>query len=104
MPEIPQNLPQEELFGDDPSNKTYYIQGEFAGKAGHILQKVMVTGEPFFILRAKDLFSVMAISEYLRLIEQYAPENFEFQEGVFESLKTIKEWQKNHPEQLRYPD
>jgi hypothetical protein len=77
-----------------------------SGKAGRIIAAVQDEGEdePIFILRAKDLFSVMAIVEYLRVIEAYAPSDSEFQESIVNILERFKTWQKENIHRVRYPD
>lgn len=102
MAEPPQQLPLEgELWGKPFE---HHVDAWFSGKAGQILTKVASTGEPFFILRAKDIFTPMVIREYLRLIEQYSPEDHEFQQGLMEVLTQIRNWQKSHIGEVRYPD
>lgn len=98
------HAPQELNFPDPDQKGPYRIEGQVQGKAGHILSKVLETGEPFFILRAKDIFTPMVIREYLRLIEQYSPEDHEFQQDLVQVLTNIRNWQKSNIGLIRYPD
>lgn len=77
---------------------------DYLGKTGRIVRECLVNQEPFFVLRAKDLFSVMAVRNYLKLVEEYGPYDPEFDEGVMECIQQMREWQQNNPGQVKYPD
>lgn len=76
----------------------------FTGKAGEILKKCAVSGEPVFILRAKDIFSVMVIAKYLEIVESYGPSDHEFQATIVNTLQNFKDWQAKNIDKVRYPD
>ncbi len=60
--------------------------------------------EPFFVLRAKDIFSVMAVHSYAKLTEEYGPLDTEFHEHVTEAAQEMRNWQLANPEHVKYPD
>lgn len=72
-------------------------------KDGRILRAVDRTDEPIFILRAQDLLSVLAISEYLLLVERYLPHT-ELAMEVTHRLEEFREWQRAHPGSVKLPD
>jgi len=78
--------------------------GRVNGKAAKIIREASDTGEPVFVLRAKDIFSVMAVTEYARLVELYGPMDHEFDEAIHNQLNAMKEWQREHAMEVRYPD
>lgn len=73
-------------------------------KGESIVYHCLKDGEPFFVLRARDIFSIMVIREYLRLIENYGPENIEFQQTLVDIINVFRGWQTNRPTMVRYPD
>lgn len=73
-------------------------------KGLRIVESCIAGGEPYFVFRAKDIFSVMAITEYLRIVEQYGPEDHEMQRGICQALAQFKEWQGQNVNLVRYPD
>lgn len=78
--------------------------GDSLSKSERIAVECRSTGEPFFVLRAKDIFSVMAVREYASLVEQYGPVDYDFQEQLEEQVKSMREWQIRHPYEVKYPD
>jgi len=74
------------------------------GKAAKIIMDVDGTDEPIFVLRAKDIFATMAIVEYLRVVDSYAPDDHEFEESIVNILERFKTWQKENIQRVRYPD
>lgn len=82
------------LFDEsDPPSKSVRIAHECYG-----------TGEPFFVLRAKDIFSVMAVRKYAELVESYGPIDYDFQEQLEEQVQRLRDWQVEHPHDVKYPD
>lgn len=73
------------------------------GKAMKIIEECMETGEPIFVLRAKDLLSVLAVAEYRDLLDKYWADP-QMQEGVGAAFETMRGWQKDHPGEVRLPD
>jgi len=86
----------------DPA--TMFKGGERGSKDSRILESTSATGEPIFIFRAKDIFSVMVLSFYAEIIEKYGPDDTEFHRDVVDALAGFKEWQRTHVAQVRYPD
>lgn len=92
-----------------PNNLLHTHEGDdvlskYTGKARSIIEKCAETGEPIFVFRARDIFSVRVIADYLREVEQYGPSDHEFQQEIAQGLQTFKDWQHAHPGQVRYPD
>lgn len=85
---------------DEPQHEL----GAIRGKAAKIIEEVMQTGEPIFILRAKDIFSVMGVAAYLGQVEQFGPQAFELVRSGSEQLEVMRQWQIDHVGQVRYPD
>lgn len=76
----------------------------YQGKAGKILQGCAETGEPIFIFRAKDLFSIQVLMHYMDIVERFGPSSYELQEEVAEQVKAFKDWQRDNVDKVRYPD
>lgn len=72
-------------------------------KAQHILES-LEEDEPFFIFRAKDIFSIMVLANYAEIIEKYGPDDADFHRDVIDQLLAFKHWQRNNVEKVRYPD
>ena len=62
------------------------------------------SGEPFFVLRAKDMFSVMAVNNYSKLVDEYGPLDTEFHVAVLDIAQEMREWQMAHQDRVKYPD
>lgn len=73
-------------------------------KAFRILQECHTTGEPFFIFRAKDIFSIMILANYAEIIEKYGPDDAEFHRDIVDQLNEFKHWQRKNVAKVRYPD
>ena len=74
------------------------------GKAAKIIYEAGQTGEPIFVFRAKDIFSVMVVSDYLGYIERYGSGADDMAISVTEQLEAMKAWQRANPDKVRYPD
>lgn len=76
-------------------------------KNPHAYKMVMeaeVTGEPLFCFRARDFFSIQVIAFYANIVEQYGPDDAHFHNNIVDALGEFKEWQKDHINEVRYPD
>lgn len=73
-------------------------------KGLRIVEECLATGEPFFVFRAHDIFSNMVLVQYAKLLEDYGPDDVDMLAGVVDQLGEFKEWQKNHPRLVKYPD
>ena len=73
-------------------------------KAQKIIDQCSSSGEPVFILRAKDIFSPMVIKKYIDLVADYGPNDHEFQEEVLDIFEAFRSWQHKNVQQVRYPD
>jgi hypothetical protein len=78
--------------------------GRVNGKAAKILREASETGEPVFVFRAKDLLSTLAVTEYLGYLEKFLPNYHEMHESVHNQLEAIRDWQREHPHEVRLPD
>lgn len=73
-------------------------------KRDRIVRECRDRGEPFFVVRAKDVLSVFALDEYTRIVERYAPGEHELLEGIQQTLDDFRLWQSEHRDQVRFPD
>lgn len=73
------------------------------GKAAKIVREASETGEPVFVLRSKDLLSVLGVLSYLELVERFVSDP-EMQESIHNQLEAMKEWQRDHAGEVRLPD
>lgn len=72
--------------------------------AESILAKARANGEPVFVFRAKDFFSVMILAHYAEIIEKYGPDDADFHRDVIDHLNEFKQWQRENVDKVRYPD
>lgn len=80
------------------------ILGQIEGKAAEILAACAQTDEPIFVLRGQDIFSVMGMGGYLRIVGDFAPDDIEMQSSIVDEIAAFKHWQKNNMDKVRYPD
>lgn len=78
--------------------------GHISGKAAKIIAECAINDEPLFVLRAQDIFSVMGIAGYHKLIEQFSPSDVGMEREIVEAIDEFKRWQANNRETVRYPD
>lgn len=83
---------------DDPT------EGTPKPKGLRIVQQCIDSGEPYFVFRAKDIFSLMVLGEYAELIDKYLPQASEMAAGVADAKDDFHAWQIQNPDRLRYPD
>ncbi len=79
-------------------------EGPGLSRSEQIAVECIENDEPFFVLRAKDIFSVMAVHNYAKLTEEFGPLDVEFHEAVTEAGKEMRRWQMANPERVKYPD
>ena len=72
-------------------------------KAEKIIQECKVTGEPYFVIRAKDLLSVNAITDY-KILSVYQKCSDEFINDLDRVIEDFEIWQKYNPTKLKNPD
>ncbi len=77
---------------------------DIVSRSERMAQECIEAGEPFFVLRAKDMFSVMAVHNYAKLVEEYGPLDVEFHGAVTDSAQEMREWQQANPQRVKYPD
>ena len=73
-------------------------------KEQKILTQCHETGEPIFIFRAKDFFSIQVLQFYLHLVEEFGPDNLDFQQSIVEGVNNFRDWQRENMAKVRYPD
>ncbi len=72
--------------------------------AESILASAQEQDEPVFVMRAKDLFSVPMLYQYLEKVELHGPANLEFHDAIVDLIEEFKTWQKRNQGKVRYPD
>jgi hypothetical protein len=80
------------------------IPQHIPGKSEQILLECLENDEPFFILRAKDFFTLHTLVYYIEQVEKFGPTNPEFEEDVVERINDVKAWQAANPHLVRFPD
>lgn len=65
---------------------------------GHLEQ-----GEPFFVFRAKDVLSTMALDEYAKIVERYGPLSEQLQ-SIGDAIVAFQQWQRSNPSKVKLPD
>ena len=80
------------------------IGGQERSRSEVIARECVENDEPFFVLRAQDIFSVMAVHNYAKVVDEYGPLNTEFHGAVSDAARAMREWQMAHPERVKYPD
>lgn len=73
-------------------------------KGLRIVEECVASGEPFFVFRAQDVFSNMVLVDYIKLLEQYGPDDLDMLAGVVDQLGAFKDWQKDRRHLVKYPD
>lgn len=78
------------------------VTGESKGE--RIVRQCVASGEPFFVLRAKDLLSVGPLKAYRDAVDEYEGDDPSMVIGVTEQLEAFKRWQRANPDKIRLPD
>jgi hypothetical protein len=73
-------------------------------KGEKIVADCLIHGEPFFVFRARDIFSTMVLKRYLIMLEEYGPDDPDFQANIVQFLGVLKKWQTENVAAVRYPD
>lgn len=73
-------------------------------KGEKIVADCLIHGEPFFVFRARDIFSPMVLKKYIVMLEEYGPDDPDFQANIVEFLGVLKKWQTDNVAAVRYPD
>ncbi len=100
---------------NDPTDTVEHMEAEKADyiisgardeltKSERIAIECVENDEPFFVLRAKDIFSVMVIRNYQKMVEDYGPYDQDFQIAVAEEVERMRDWQHGHSSLVGYPD
>jgi hypothetical protein len=73
-------------------------------KGRRIVDECENSGEPYFVVRAKDVLSIMTLVEYQRLIDTYRPSNHVMGQQISEIRAQFAKWMDENPEQVHLPD
>lgn len=73
-------------------------------KTQKILDECRASGEPIFVIRAKDILAPMLVAEYYELIEKYCPRQHHFHGQVAEIQDQMLDWQRANGDKVGYPD
>jgi hypothetical protein len=73
-------------------------------KGERIVSQCLQNDEPFFVFRARDIFTIMVLKQYIKLVEDYGPDDPDFQSTIIDFINDLKGWQRNNVSQVRYPD
>lgn len=77
---------------------------ENTSKSAHsVIDKAFANDEPVFVMRAKDVHSVRALSAYLASV-QGGGSSPEFIEDIIRIHRAFRLWQTDHTDQVRFPD
>jgi len=72
-------------------------------RAFQIIENVLGTDEPIFVLRAKDRLSTMALEAYLAIATDNDTSD-RFQLSIISQIQTFRQWQQVHPDKMKTPD
>jgi hypothetical protein len=72
-------------------------------RAEKIIRECEERKEPYFVLRAQDILSTMSLLHYATLVETYVPYS-ELPDDVAILIRQFRDWQQNHPTQVKLPD
>lgn len=73
-------------------------------KGLRIVEECEATGEPYFVVRAKDMLGLMVVIEYARLLEIYRPGAFDMAEGIANARNSFVKWMDENPTAVHLPD
>ncbi len=88
----------------DVATMDEFVDEESLSRSEQIAIECVENSEPFFVLRAKDIFSVMAVHNYAKLVEEYGPLDIEFHGNLSDLVQEMREWQQSNPDRVKYPD
>lgn len=69
-----------------------------------IVEDCMKKGEPFFVVRAKDQYSIFALKGYITAINGIGSINEAFKASVQDILKRFQTWRSENYAQVKTPD
>lgn len=73
-------------------------------KGPKIVAECEASGEPYFVLRAKDVFSLEALIHYLELFVRRGPDDESYSDAITSCASEFVHWRDHNPEKVRYPD
>ena len=73
-------------------------------KGEKIVADCLLTGEPFFVFRGRDIFTPMVIKRYIQQLEEVGPDDPDMQASVVDFLAMLRKWQAANITKVRYPD
>lgn len=68
------------------------------------MAQLISEGEPFFTLRASDFFAVPILAAYIKMVEDYGPQDHRLQQELYDEINRLREWQTVYPERVRFPN
>lgn len=90
------------MADEQDTTQLSFFAGGKNSKAVEILSHVE-PGEPFFVFRAKDILSTMALDEYAKLVERYGPLSGQLQ-SIGDAIHDFQQWQRDNPDKVKLPD
>lgn len=73
-------------------------------KGEKIVMDCLLHDEPFFVFRARDIFSPMVLKRYLSVLEEYGPDDPDMQADIVDFIAILRKWQAQNIAKVRYPD
>lgn len=73
-------------------------------KGEKIVADCLANDEPFFVFRARDIFSPMVLKHYIKILEDYGPDDPDFQANIVQFINQLRKWQTQNVADVRYPD
>lgn len=73
-------------------------------KGEKIVADCLANDEPFFVFRARDIFSPLVLRRYVAALEEIGPDDPDMQADVVDFIDTLRKWQADHIQEVRYPD
>lgn len=73
-------------------------------KGEKIVAECLVSNEPFFVFRARDILSTLVLRRYLTALEEIGPDDPDMHAGVVDFIDIMRKWQARHIKDVRYPD
>lgn len=73
-------------------------------KGEKIVVDCLANDEPFFVFRARDIFTPMVLKHYIKILEDYGPDDPDMHADVVKFINYLKRWQTENIADVRYPD
>lgn len=73
-------------------------------KGPKIVAECEASGEPYFVIRAKDFFAMSALMRYTEEVHRTGPDNPEFSAELTRLGREFATWRAKNTRKVRYPD